>query len=158
MRIYNRVLTAAEIQSDMNTPLGAGGSNSSPVVTLSSSSLDFSSQQVGTSSASKSAVLTNTGSAPLSIGSISISGANSADFGQTNNCGISLAANSSCSINVIFTPAGAGARTATLTITDNAAGSPHTVGLTGTGTTAAKLSISPRVTDLTFHGRSSLRL
>jgi hypothetical protein len=50
-----------------------------------------------------------------------------------NACGSSLAAGSSCAIGVFFDPTVGGARTGTLTITDNAAGSPQTVTLTGSG-------------------------
>ena len=38
-----------------------------------------------------------------------------------------------CVVRVAFTPSAAGARSASLRITDNAPGSPHTVPLTGTG-------------------------
>jgi hypothetical protein len=47
-----------------------------------------------------------------------------------------LAANASCTVTLRFRPSGTGARSATLAIADNAAGSPQTVGLTGTGTAA----------------------
>ena len=46
-----------------------------------------------------------------------------------------------------FTPAASGTRTAAVTLTDNATGSPQSVSLTGTGT-AAVASLSP--TSLTF--------
>jgi hypothetical protein len=54
---------------------------------------------------------------------------------------------SSCTINVIFTPAVSGTRTGTLTITDNASGSPHTVSLSGT---AAASTVSLSTSSLTF--------
>ena len=46
----------------------------------------------------------------------------------------------SCKIKVTFTPTQVGSRTGNLTITDNAAGSPQTVPLSGTGTVQAKLT------------------
>jgi hypothetical protein len=55
------------------------------------------------------------------------------DFSEVTNCGASLAAGATCAISVQMTPTIAGAITGTLTIADSAAGSPHTVGLTGTG-------------------------
>jgi hypothetical protein len=61
----------------------------------------------------------------------------SANFGQTNTCGGSLAADGECTINVIFAPTATGTLAGTLTITDNsngAAGSTQTVALLGTGT------------------------
>jgi fibronectin type 3 domain-containing protein len=44
-----------------------------------------------------------------------------------------VAAGANCAIAVIFTPSALGARTAALSITDNASGSPQTVALSGTG-------------------------
>ncbi len=83
--------------------------------------------------------LTNSGNAALTIASIGLGGANAGDFAQTNACPLgpaTLAAGASCAISVTFTPAASGSRTATLAVADDAAGSPHTVALTGTGATA----------------------
>jgi hypothetical protein len=87
--------------------------------------------------------LTNTGTAALNITGISITGASA--FVQTNTCGTSLAAGANCLISVTFTPTSATGFTATLSIADNATGSPQTVALTGTGTVAStfQLSASP---------------
>ena len=93
---------------------------------LSSSTLIFTSQTVGATSASQSVTLTNSGTAALSISSIAASG----DFAETNTCGSSVAASGSCTIAVTFTPTVVGTRTGSLTVTDNASGSPQTVGLT----------------------------
>jgi phospholipase C len=108
---------------------------------VSPTSLSFLSQVLGTTSASKPVTLTNTGSVSLSITSITTSG----DFAQTNNCGSSLAGGAKCTINVTFTPTATGNRSGTLTVNDNASGSPQTVSLTGSGTI---VSVSP--TSLTF--------
>lgn len=102
---------------------------------LSPKSLTFGSQNVGTTSAPQADTFSNTRYCALSISSISITGANSGDFAQTNNCGTSLAGSSHCTISVTFKPTATGTRTATLTVTDNAANSPQTAGLAGTGTT-----------------------
>jgi hypothetical protein len=119
-----------------------------PVASVSPASLTFSNQPVGTTSASQPVTLSNTGNAALTITSI---GTNT-NFGQTNNCGTSVAASGSCTINVTFTPTATGPLTGTLTITDNSngvAGSTQTVNLTGTGTpTAPVAAVSPA--SLTF--------
>ena len=115
-----------------------------PAVLLSPGSLTFSAQIVGTPSTAQTLTLTNNGTGVLNITSITASG----NFAPTNTCGTSVAAGANCAINVTFTPTAAGARTGTLTITDNASGSPHTVALSGTGTTAPVVSFSP--TSLTF--------
>jgi hypothetical protein len=115
------------------------------VVSLSAASLAFANQSLGTPSAAQTLTLTNTGSGALTLASITASG----DFTQTNNCGTSVAAGANCSISVIFTPSASGARTAALSIADNASGSPQTVSLSGTGTsTTAAVSLSP--TSLAF--------
>jgi Abnormal spindle-like microcephaly-assoc'd, ASPM-SPD-2-Hydin len=102
-------------------------------ISLTPSSLSFGNQNVKTASAARAITLSNAGSAALAITSIAISGTNAGDFSQTNTCGTSVAAGASCTISVKFTPQAAGARSASLTVTDNAAGSPHRAALNGTG-------------------------
>jgi hypothetical protein len=109
------------------------GTGTASAVSLSASSLTFGSQSVGTTSTAQTVTLSNTGSAALSISSVAIAGTNAGDFAQTNTCGSSLAAGANCTIEVMFTPSVAGAEAATLSITDNASGSPQTVPLSGTG-------------------------
>ena len=122
-----------------------------PVVSLLPTSLNFNSQIVGTT-ASLPVTLSNTGNAVLSISSISISGTNATEFSQTNNCGASLEADSSCTINVTFTPTangGSGSATASLSIADNATGTPQAVSITATvqnfslTTTCESLTVVP---------------
>jgi Abnormal spindle-like microcephaly-assoc'd, ASPM-SPD-2-Hydin len=108
-----------------------------PSVILTPNSLDFGNQNVGTSSATKTITVSNSGTAALNISSVMITGTNTSDFAQTNDCPASLAVNASCTISVIFTPASTGVKTASVTLTDNAANSPQTVSLGGTGGTAA---------------------
>src|SRR5262249_2862453 len=107
-----------------------------PVVSLSPTSLGFGNQNVGTTSAAQTISLTNTGTAALTISSIAISGTNAGDFAQTNNCSATLNVNTSCTISVTFTPSATGTRTASVIVTDNAAGSPQSVALGGAGVTA----------------------
>jgi hypothetical protein len=84
---------------------------------------------VGTTSAAQTVTLTNTGTGSLSITSLLPSG----DYGQANTCGPFVAAAGNCTISVTFTPTAVGTRTGAITITDNAANSPQSVSLTGTG-------------------------
>ena len=124
---------------------GAGGL---PAVTLSPTSLTFASQNIGTTSAPQTVTLTDTGAGSLSLTSISITGTNPGDFAETNTCGTTLAAGASCSISVTFDPTDTGTRMATLSVSDNATGSPQTVSLTGTGMSTAVVTLKP--TSLTF--------
>ncbi|HKV77256.1 MAG TPA: choice-of-anchor D domain-containing protein [Candidatus Sulfotelmatobacter sp.] len=120
------------------------GTGVSPIAALSPTSLTFANQLVNTTSPTQPVRITNSGTGNLSISSISISG----DFSQTNNCGTSLSAGASCTVNVAFTPTATGTRTGTLAITDNAAnGSPQAASLSGTGI-APLAALSP--TSLTF--------
>jgi hypothetical protein len=121
------------------------GTGESPTVSLSASTLNFGSQLVGTSSTTPQKVtLTNTGNASLSITSISIGGTDPSDFtlSPSNPCGSTIAQGSSCTIQVNFKPATDGSQSATLSITDNAPGSPQVVSLTGTGSDF-QLGVSP---------------
>jgi N,N-dimethylformamidase beta subunit-like protein/HYDIN/CFA65/VesB family protein/centrosomal CEP192-like protein len=114
----------------------SGGTTSAPAVSLSGSSVPFGNQMVGTTSGSQSVTLTNSGTAPLAISSITLGGTNPADFSSSNTCPLSpstLAANANCSISATFTPTATGSRSAAISITDNAGGSPQTVTLNGTG-------------------------
>ena len=114
---------------------------------LNPASVNFGNQNVGTTSPAQTVTLTDNGSLPLSISNIALAGTNATDFAQTNTCPIgsnTLASGSSCTISVTFTPGATGARSASLTFTDNAAGSPQSVALSGTGfTPAPAVSLNP---------------
>jgi len=97
-------------------------------------SLSFGDQKVGTASTPQTVTFTNTGSTTLQKVAINITGANAADFAQTNTCGSKVSALAACSINVTFTPTAQGARSAAVSISDSGGGSPQTVTLAGTGT------------------------
>jgi hypothetical protein len=115
---------------------GNGTGSVTPTATL--SNIAFGNQPEGTTSAAMYATLSNTSStASLTIGTISITGANEANFAVVSGgtCGSTLAANTSCMIAVTFSPPGVStAYTATLNVATNATGSPQTSTLTGTGT------------------------
>ena len=109
----------------ISSPLFAAGS---PAVSLSPASLTFGQQIINTMSAGQNVTLTNTGTAALTITSITIS----KKYTVTNTCGSSLAAGSSCTITVSFAPTAVGTITGTVSVTDNASGSPQTFSMTGT--------------------------
>src|SRR6266571_2006221 len=69
---------------------GVGGQPSAgSSATLSPNSLTFTNQAVGTTSAAQAVTLSNSENVTLSISSIAVTGTNSGDFTQTNNCGTS---------------------------------------------------------------------
>jgi Abnormal spindle-like microcephaly-assoc'd, ASPM-SPD-2-Hydin len=126
--------------------VAVSGTGTVPAVSFSPTSLSFGNQTVGTTSASLPVTLTNTGAATLNISGIAASAA----FAQTNNCGATLAAAANCTINVTFTPSVSGSASGTVSVTDNASGSPQTVSLTGTGTVQSSPGVSFSPTSLSF--------
>jgi hypothetical protein len=109
--------------------------NPPPSIAISSvspTSLTFSGQNVGSASASQAVTLSNKGSAALTLTGITAS----SNFGETNNCGSSVAANGSCTINVTFSPMSTGTLSGVLKISDNdkgVTGSAQSVALGGMG-------------------------
>jgi len=105
-----------------------------PTADLGATTLTFADQTVNTSSPTKTVTLTNNGTVPLTLNpAIAITG----DFSQTNDCVSPIAAAAHCTITVTFTPTVVGARTGTITISDNAsptgATTTQTVALSGNG-------------------------
>jgi hypothetical protein len=91
------------------------------IASLPSSTLVFTSQMVGAISADQALTLSNGGNEPLIISNMAISGTNSTDFAETDNCGgrLSAGASCSCSINITYIPTTTGfrmGRSSTLTI------------------------------------------
>jgi FtsP/CotA-like multicopper oxidase with cupredoxin domain len=126
------------------------GTGTVAAATVTPTSLAFGNVPLATTSTAQGVTLTNTGTSPLTV-AISLAGANPGDFAQTNACGTSLAAGSSCSISLTFHPTLAGARSASLVITTNDPLNPTlTVLLNGTGTSAGAV-VAP--TSLTFAGQ-----
>jgi photosystem II stability/assembly factor-like uncharacterized protein len=124
---------------DFQLPAPAGAN---PVFSV--PNLTFPTQQVGTTSAAQNVIVTNNGSATLTITSV----AASSNFAETNTCGTSVAPGANCTISVTFTPTTYGNSTGSITLTDDAAsGSTQTIGLSGKGFSGA-VSLSP--TSLTF--------
>jgi hypothetical protein len=99
-------------------------------VSLTPSSLTFSLLLVGKTSPPQPATLANTGNQPITISNISAT----APFSQTNDCPSTLPVSGNCTIQVTFAPTDKGAVNGTLSVTDDAEGSPQKVILSGTGT------------------------
>jgi trimeric autotransporter adhesin len=112
-----------------------------PAATLSTAALTFNNQVNGTTSASQSVTVTNSGAATLIVASATTTGPNATDFTATNTCAAPLAPNASCSIAVAFTAGATGTRTASLSIADNAPGSPQQISLSGMG--EAPVTLAP---------------
>jgi uncharacterized protein (TIGR03437 family) len=109
--------------------LAALGGNGTPDLTVSPASLSF------VADGQQPVTVTNQGDAPLSIGNITLTGINPADFSISGTCsGASLSPTQTCALNVTFAPTALGTRTAAVLLTANAPGSPIPIWLSGSGT------------------------
>jgi Tol biopolymer transport system component len=117
-----------------------------PAPMLNPGVVDFGTRAVGTGVVPGAAVLVNAGWGLLSISGIAIDGPAAADFiVQADGCtNAVLHRSEACTITVGFSPAAAGARTATLRVSDSYAGSPRTARLSGRGSLAT-LTVDPSV-------------
>jgi hypothetical protein len=133
--------TAAYLQ----IPSNAGGSPSEvkltgtgvagPVATVSPTSIDFGTKVAGGKTLSKQVTVRNSGDAPLDIDKAELAGGDADQFEIVGDAcsGETLAPGAKCAVKVRFTPTSGGDKTANLTITSNAANSPSTVSVSGTG-------------------------
>jgi hypothetical protein len=135
--------TGSETPQTTTISLTGTATGGTATVTVTPSSLTFGAQAISTTSAPLSVMVTNTGTAAVNFAGFTTSGADAEDFsvplpssGGGCSAAGTLAAGASCTINVLFTPQAAGARTATLLIADSTTGSPQTVALSGTGVTS----------------------
>jgi hypothetical protein len=139
------VWTALASASGSGSGSGQGGTG---VASFTPTSLTFGNQVSGTGSAAQAVIVSNPGTASVSITGITVSGANAGDFSTSNNCGSSLGVGLSCTIAVSFTPSTTSAESAIVSVSDNATGSPQTIALSGTGTavpSGSGPSVSPAV-------------
>jgi len=120
-----------------------GAGNAPATDTLTPTTLTFTQQTIGTTSAAQTVTLTNSGDTALTLISASLT---AGDFTATNTCGNSLAAHSTCAIQASFVPTASGARSATLTVADEFRSQPVT--LNGTGIAPPGVSLTPAA--LTF--------
>jgi hypothetical protein len=129
---------------------GTGAAAATPTASLAPTALTFASQALNTSSAAQSVTLSNTGTGALTVSGITITGANAGDFSETNTCGTNVAASANCTISVTFKPTASGARAASVSVADNATGSPQTAALSGTGAAQGTPTATLSPTSLTF--------
>lgn len=120
---------------------GLAGGGGTPTATLSPTNINFGPVPTGTTTSPQTVMLTNSGSATLNISSIVLAGANPTFFTLTNtgggSCGSTLAASSSCSFTISFSPGAITSYNATVTVTSNASPTTSVLTLMGSGTTPA---------------------
>ncbi len=108
-----------------------------------SGTLDFGQLDPGRTSPSMTETVTNTGGAPLELGTVRLSGAQATAFTiGTDGCsGQTIAPGGTCMVAATFSPPAAGSYSASLQVSDNAAGSPQTA--TVEGYSANPVTLSP---------------
>jgi Abnormal spindle-like microcephaly-assoc'd, ASPM-SPD-2-Hydin len=150
------LIVSDQFRSQTVTLSGVGvapaGVSLSPV-----SPIAFAATPVGSSSAAQTVTLTNNGGLPLTIQSLGATG----DFGVvagSNTCGASLAAGAACMLQIAFTPTVAGVRAGVFSVVDNAAGSPQSLQLTGTGVDFALNANGPTTATITAGGSATYPL
>jgi hypothetical protein len=134
---------ATAIPTPTPTSTSGSGGGTAPI-SFSPTSLNFGSQASGTTSAAQTITTTNTGTANLFFNNVAESGSFGLDYTIVNDgcIGLTLTPGQSCQTSVTFSPNNTGTMPENLVFTDNAANSPQTVSMTGTGTgTQTPLSI-----------------
>jgi len=131
-------------------PLDSG----SGAISLSPTSENFGSLNVGTPSSPVTFTLTNGSSTTATAITPSVTGGNTGDFAITNSgagscaaAGGSLSASASCTFTVTFTPGAAGARATTLSVSYSGGdgASPQTAPLSGAGISTSTPAPNPRM-------------
>ena len=145
-----------------NITLNITGTAIAPGISFSpGSAVNFNNVPLGTN-ATRTVTVTNSGAVALNVTAVAIGGANPGDFsialpnvpGQVSCAppfGANIAPNKQCVLIIVFNPAAAGARSATITLTDNSpiAGSTQTISVQGNGTVPA---ISLSASSVSFTG------
>jgi hypothetical protein len=106
------------------------------------SSLNFGNVAVANTSLAKNLTLSNNLAKTVSVNTITLTGANPGDFSKTTTCGPNLAAFTTCTIAVKFTPAALGVRSANLQVLIGGIASPVFASLVGTGAAPATVTSS----------------
>ena len=139
-------LAAPPASSGLQSPVSTPDKKKGGSVTLLPTSLSFGSQVIGTVSAPRVITLSNDRSQTLKLKGISFTAKLAADYHQVYSCPAKkLKKFESCTISITFTPTGTGDQPGEYEVFDNAAGSPQTVLLDGTGL-AAGATGTPTIT------------
>jgi hypothetical protein len=146
-----RQVVAADLNRDGNPDLvvsNSAGADQHVTVLLANPptatvtpSLAFGDVDTGVTSAEQTITVTNNGPPRLRPGAVTLGGTNAGDFAiSSNTCtGARVASGAACTVGVKFKPTATGARSATVTIPPNAAGSQYVVTLSGNGVTPGPL-------------------
>ncbi len=114
----------------VSIPLHAGP----PSLTIMPQAVDFGKQQVGVAASPHTVALTNGGNCPLHVTGLTFIGPNPGDFGISGAVVQMIAPNGGTGVlQILFTPTGVGARSATMQVVSDDPQGIRTVMLSGTG-------------------------
>jgi hypothetical protein len=148
--VVSGVSGCCDVLSDLFDVMGKGGNAvTAPNMVLTPPSIDFGSIALNVTASAQVATLSNTGNAAQNLMNINIVGGNAASFAETNNCGASVGAGSSCAISITCTPGFAGKLTAILNVNYPSPQLQQTVALTCTGaaTSTPQAALTPSSAD-----------
>jgi len=143
-----RISSNASELDDVVNLIGTGISAAMPAIN-DPGSVDFGDQVISIS-ATRVLTILSTGSAPLNVSGMTLSGADAGSFSTSGTC-TTIAAGASCAINITFTPTSLGAKSAQLIISSDAVNLPTaTATLTGNGILAPRPIVNLSVTAIGY--------
>jgi len=140
-------LAISDTAPDSPQTVALSGTGDLPL-TISPATLAFGTETVGSTTAAKTATLTNNETATLSVSFVASGDYAISSTGTT--CGASLASEAKCTIAVTFTPTANGSSNGAVTITDASGFSPQLVALSGTGSGGATAPLTFTPATLSF--------
>jgi len=138
----NQVITINSNASTTPDGLTLQGAGVEAQLTISPSPLDFGEQVVGVASSAQSVTLSNPGSGPLTVSSVSLSAPFAITGGSCGAAPYDIPAAGHCSLTVTLTPANTGPVSDNLVVNSNAATSPDSIVVQGNGV-QPQLSVTP---------------
>ncbi len=135
------IITNAPTSPQAVNLIGTTTASAAPTAILSSTSLTFPATASGATSPSQTVTLFNTGTAALTIGSLTLGGSNASNFTLTSGCANTLAAGASCPISVTFSPGSAIATiaySAAITLVTNATPATQTISLSSSSSVSSQ--------------------
>jgi len=126
------------------TVIQAPGTGHSGQISLSTATIGFGTAVIGEPTPGQPVLVSNTGSASLTLTSVGVVGSAAGDYSESGNCvaGLNLAAGASCFLTVAFDPTAVGNRVAALQILVSGGSSASTT-LSGSGITVDRDADGP---------------
>ena len=129
------------VHSPLTVALAGTGTDvgAAPILTKTTPSLAFGSVRLRTQSPEQVVTITNSGTAPLGITNVQLDpatseGSNYVILADTCSTGTTVPAGGTCTLRVLFVPLTAGPHPTQILLDSNAASSPDSIPVTGTGT------------------------